>query len=252
MRFTWCSFPGTDPVTSTAHPHTGSVLEVDRLSVRFGNTDVLRGLTLRVHQGASLAIIGPNGAGKTVLLRALIGAIPHEGVVRWADGSRVGYVPQKLDLERDIPITGRDFLRARLSLAHDSSTKLSEVLQRVGVSPETANKPVGTISGGQFQRLLLAFALLGNPSVLLLDEPTAGVDEPGQEQINLLLRRLQQDQNLTIVFISHDLSVVYENADQVLCLSRGRPYIGTPREILTPDVLQEAYGMPLRFHVHEP
>ncbi len=107
------------------------------------------------------------------------------------------------------------------------------------------------MSGGQFQRLLIAFALIGQPNVLLLDEPTAGVDEPGQEQINRLLHRLQQEQRLTILFISHDLSGVYQYADQVLCLGRKRPYIGAPRQILTPDLLEEVYGMPLGYHIHD-
>jgi zinc transport system ATP-binding protein len=228
-----------------------NALEVHHLAMRFGSTSVLEDLSFSVPRGQSVAIIGPNGAGKTVLLRALLEALPHEGTVHWAAGTKIGYVPQKLDLERDIPVTGLDFLGARLALAHQSAFGLAEVLQLVGLTNESAAKPIGTLSGGQFQRLLLAFALVGKPTTLLLDEPTASVDEPGQEQINQLLHRLQDDYGLTIIFISHDLSIVYEYADQVLCLSRGRPCIGPPREILTPDLLTEVYGMPLRFHVHD-
>jgi zinc transport system ATP-binding protein len=87
--------------------------------------------------------------------------------------------------------------------------------------------------------------------VLLLNVPTAGLDEPGQERISRLLHRLQHDQSLTILFISHDLSVVYQYADQVLCLSRKRLYIGAARQVLTPDLLEEIYGMPLRYHIHD-
>ena len=105
---------------------------------------------------------------------------------------------------------------------------------------------------GQFQRLLVAFALVGAPNVLLLDEPTAGVDEPGQERLNELIHRLQQDRGLTVFLISHDLSVVYRHATTVLCLGRERHWFGPPKDILTPERLHELYGMPVAFHVHEP
>jgi zinc transport system ATP-binding protein len=227
------------------------MLAVQHLSVSFGKANVLADISFGVSRASSLAIIGPNGAGKTVLLRALLGSIPHAGRIRWAPGTRIGYVPQKLDLERDIPMTGQDFLNAGAALTHGSRLGVSDVLDLLGLSTKVAQQPIGTMSGGQFQRLLIAFALIGQPNVLLLDEPTAGVDELGQEQINRLLRWLQQEQRLTILFISHDLSVVYQYADQVLCLSRERPYIGAPRQILTPDLLEEVYGMPLRYHIHD-
>jgi zinc transport system ATP-binding protein len=224
---------------------------VRHLSVRFGNTRVLTDLTFRVHQGTSLAIIGPNGAGKTVLLKALIGSIAFDGEVEWAEETRIGYVPQKLDLERGIPVTGLDFLRARASLAHESDVDVSRALDMVGVSAELLQQPIGTMSGGQFQRLLVAFALVGDPNVLLLDEPTAGIDEPGQDRLYELVRRLQRDQGFTILFISHELSVVYQNASEVLCLSRQHAFLGPPRTILTPDLLAEVYGSPLDYHVHD-
>jgi zinc transport system ATP-binding protein len=246
----------TEPLQDSQAPAVSAesvepILEVERLSVSFGMTDVLANLSFSVSRASSLAIIGPNGSGKTVLLRGLLGSIPHQGRVRWAAGTRLGYVPQKLDLERDIPMTGQDFLNARLALARKSSLDLADALDLVGLSAEVAEQVIGTMSGGQFQRLLIAFALIGQPNVLLLDEPTAGVDEPGQEQINRLLHRLQQEQRLTTLFISHDLSVVYQCADQVLCLSRKRPYIGAPRQILTPDLLEEIYGMRLGYHIHD-
>jgi zinc transport system ATP-binding protein len=228
------------------------MLAVEHLSVSFGATRVLKNLTFSVESGTSLAIIGPNGAGKTVLTRALLGAIPSEGEIRWAPGARIGYVPQKLDIERDLPMTGVDLLRARLALAHESEARIPSTLDVVGLGAATASRLIGTYSGGQFQRLLIAFALLGNPNVLMLDEPTAGVDEPGQEQLNVLIHRVQQAQNLTVLFISHDFSVVYREADRVLCLGHEHAFFGPPRDILTPEILQEAYGMPLRYHIHAP
>jgi ABC-type Mn2+/Zn2+ transport system ATPase subunit len=171
--------------------------------------------------------------------------------VRWAPDVKLGYVPQKLDIERDVPITGVDFLRARARLARGSAPDIHRTLDLVGVSPEIAERPIGTLSGGQFQRLLVGFALLGNPSVLLLDEPTAGVDEPGQRQLDDLVHRLREQQDLTVLFISHELTIVYRYATNVLCLGRTRACFGQPRAILTPELLQEVYGAPVDYHVHE-
>src|SRR5438105_1752648 len=120
-----------------------SIVEVDHLSVRFGETCVLTDLTFYVSRGTSLAIVGPNGAGKTVLFRALIGSIPFEGTVQWAPGTRIGHVPQKLDLDRDVPLTGLDFLRARAALAGQPEANLSQVLDLVGISPHIARQAIG-------------------------------------------------------------------------------------------------------------
>lgn len=229
-----------------------NVLDVKNLSIRFGKTVVLRDVSFSVPAGTSLAIIGPNGAGKTILLRALIGAIPFEGSIRWAPDVRIGYVPQKLDVARDVPITGLDFLRAHPAVSRAASKAIaSEALGLVALSREAGEQPIGAMSGGQFQRLLVAFALIGNPNVLLLDEPTAGVDEPGEERINDLLHRLQDEQRLTILLISHELTIVSRYATNVLCLSRLQTWFGPPRTILTEDLLREMYGTPSAFHFHE-
>jgi zinc transport system ATP-binding protein len=232
-------------------PGVVNALEVEHLAVRFGATQVLHDLTFTVPSGAGVAVIGPNGAGKTVLFRALVGAIPHEGTIRWAPGTRLGYVPQKLDLERDLPVTGRDLLRARGRLAGVGSGDALTSLGKVSLTPRVLDTPIGMLSGGQFQRLLMAFALLGDPTVLLLDEPTAGVDEPGQEQLTQAVHRLQEEQGVTVLMISHDLSVVYRYASAVLCLSHVRMCYGAPRTVLTPDTLAELYGTPVGLHVHD-
>jgi zinc transport system ATP-binding protein len=228
------------------------VLEVAGLSVRFGQTVVLRDLRFAVAAGDSLAIIGPNGAGKTVLFKALIGSIAHEGVVRWAPGTRIGYVPQKLDIERDLPLTGLDFLNAKADVTRATRRETEQILDLVSLSRPLAGQPIGALSGGQFQRLLLAFALIGNPTVLLFDEPTAGVDEPGEETLYAMIRRVQESAHLTLLLISHELNLVYRYATAVLCLGRrGGSCYGPPVEILTPERLQEMYGTAMRFHVHD-
>lgn len=231
-------------------PAYDTILEVSNLSVSFGTTTVLKDLSFRVRRGTSTVLIGPNGAGKTVLFKALIGAIPFEGTVRWAPGIRFGYVPQKLDLVRDVPITGTDFMRAKAGIGGATDAQVAEALVSVGLTTAASRQPIGALSGGQFQRLLVAFALMGNPDVLLLDEPTAGVDEPGEERLNDLIHRFQKDRGLTVFLISHDLSVVHQHATNVLCLGPGRACFGPPRTVLTPDLLHDLYGSPVAFHVH--
>ncbi len=228
-----------------------NVLEVSHLTVSFGGVAVIDDLSFTVAAEDSLAIIGPTGSGKTVLFRALIGALPHRGEIRWAEGARIGYVPQKLDIERDLPITGNDFLLAKAHVGRASRDEIRRALDLVNLTADNTRKPIGTLSGGQFQRLLLAFALLREPSVLLFDEPTAGIDEPGEERLYDRITRLKRERHLTLLLISHELSLVYRYATHVLCLGRGRSDIGPPAEVLTPQNLEALYGSPMKYHVHE-
>ncbi|HKN01383.1 MAG TPA: metal ABC transporter ATP-binding protein [Candidatus Binataceae bacterium] len=228
-----------------------NALDVQNLAVRFEATEVFHDLSFSVPRGTCLAVIGPNGAGKTVLFKALIGSIPHEGTISWAPGTKLGYVPQKLDIERDLPLTGRDFLRAKAAIVKASDTSIRIALNQVGLDHAMLSTPIGNMSGGRFQRLLVAFALIGNPNVLLLDEPAAGIDEPGQERLNAMIGRLQAEKDVTVLLISHDLSVVYEYATAVLCLSKTHPCFGAPRKVLTPENLRDLYGAASTFHVHD-
>jgi zinc transport system ATP-binding protein len=229
-----------------------TALEVNDLSVRFGPETVLDRVNFAVPRGGVLVVIGPNGSGKTVLFKALIGAIPHEGTVRWAEGTRIGYVPQKLDIQRDLPVTGVDFLGAKANVTEASSDEIWQALAVVRVEPRVAEEPIGELSGGQFQRLLIAAALVGRPTVLLLDEPTAGVDEPGQETLYETIERLRTERGLTVLLISHDLSVVFRYATEVLCLAHEQKCFGAPKTVLTSAMLEELYGSPLGYHIHAP
>lgn len=239
-----------DAPRATDNPRVANVLEVEGLEVRFGREHVLRGLSFDLPAGATLAVIGPNGSGKTVLFRALVGAIPYRGRIAWASGTTFGYVPQRLDVERDLPLSGLDLLRARAGLARLPAAALPDVLAEVGIPPEIAARPIGALSGGQFHLLLFAVALVGNPRVLLLDEATAGVDEPGQQRLRELLRRVQAERGTTVLVISHDISVVTGQATHVLCLGRRRAWFGPPREAITPESLADLYGFPVSLHVH--
>ena len=226
------------------------VLEVNGLTIEFGGLRVIDDLSFTVNDGECLAIIGPSGSGKTVLFRALIGSVPYQGAIRWAPEARIGYVPQKLDIERDLPLTATDLLQAKAHVGRVSRGDVPQALQMVNLASDVASRPLGTLSGGQFQRLLLACAFLGQPSVLLFDEPTAGVDERGEDMLYETIHRLQVEQRLTLLLISHELSLVYRYATKVLCLGRGRAWLGAPTEVLTPRRLEELYGGPMTYHFH--
>ena len=225
-------------------------LQVRNLTVSFDRGPVIDDLSLTLEAGESLAVIGPTGSGKSVLFRTLIGTLPFEGDVRWAPGTTVGYVPQKLDIERDVPITAMDLLLAQRHVRRAAAAEVRRALELVELEDAMLGQPIGALSGGQFQRLLLGFALIGHPTVLLLDEPTAGIDEPGEERLHERIDRLRRERRLALLVISHELSFVYRHADRVLCLGRRAHALGRPADVLTPARLEELYGAPMRSHGH--
>ena len=227
-----------------------TLLRVNNLTVRIDDKLVIEDLTFALAPGERLSILGPNGAGKTVLLKALLGLLRYSGEVRWDPAVRIGYVPQKIDAEIHLPLTFNDLFTAKSAGLKVPSQNIAEISARVGMTKETLRTPVGHLSGGQFQRGLIAFALLGNPNVLLLDEPTASVDEPGEEHIYELIHRLQEEQNLATIMVSHDLSFVFRYATTVLCLNRQRVCFGSPKEALSHDVLERLYGESVGFYDH--
>lgn len=230
------------------------ILEVKNLSVRFPDTSepILRDVSFSLERGESLAVIGPNGSGKTVLLRALLGNAPHTGEIKFAAGIHMGYVPQKIDADRHLPINFKNLLRAKANVLKLKDVDFENLMREVGLAPEILMTPVGHLSGGQFQRCLIAFALLGKPDVILFDEPTASIDEAGEEQMYETLHRLQDELGIATIVVSHDLSFVYRYANKVLCINRQNVCFGAPHETLTPELLQKLYGAPAYYHhVHK-
>jgi ABC-type Mn2+/Zn2+ transport system ATPase subunit len=224
-------------------------LEVRNLSVSVDGTHLLDDVSFDLGVGERLIIIGPNGAGKTVLIKSLLGLMKYDGEVEWAKDVRIGYVPQKIDADRHLPITYRDLFVSKCSIVGEPVEKISEITESVGLAKRMLETPVGHLSGGQFQLGLIAFALIGKPNVLILDEPTASVDEPGEEHIYSLIHRLQQQYDLSVIAVSHDLSFVYKHATKVLCLNRRSVCMGKP-EVVTPSVLSELYGESQSLYVH--
>ncbi len=229
---------------------TDCLLSVRNLRIAFGNRVILRELSFDVHSGDCLAIIGPNGSGKTVLLKALQHLAPYEGEVYWRQDARLGYVPQSVAADRQLPLRVRELLAAKARFLGLPEEEMEHVSSELNLSPEFLNAGTGTLSGGQFQKALIAFALLGRPNVLLFDEPTASLDELSEERIYELVHQLQAQTGITVILVSHDLSVVYRYANRVLCFSKGKPCMGPPKEILTPEMLEALYGAPPKYYRH--
>ncbi len=228
------------------------ILEIKNLKVSYGASSVLEGVSFSLEKGDALAVIGPNGSGKTTLFKAILGVIPYRGEIAISPGARLGYVPQKLDLERDLPITVSEFLLLRRQAKTAKAHSPEEALRLVGLKEDFLKKKLGDLSSGEFQRVLIAFALIDRPELLLFDEPTASVDVAGQETVYELLNRLQKIEGLTLLLISHELSVVYRYANKVLCLNHAQVCFGVPYEVLTPKELAKLYGGGAgKFYQHE-
>jgi len=225
------------------------ILSVKNLNIEINGIKILEDINFEINEGDVLAIIGPNGAGKTMLLRALLGLDDYKGEIKWAPEIKIGYVPQRMDIETDIPLTVREFFYLRD--AEINEIKIKEALTFVHFDEKILNSGFGEISVGQRQRVLVAWAIITKPDVLLFDEPTADVDIVGQKSIYAMLHKLQHDLNLTVILVSHDLNVVYKYADKVICLNRKKICEGAPNEILNTERLLEIYGGEKAFYHHQ-
>ena len=233
-------------------------IEVEAVRCAFDGAPVLDNVTLTVHQGAFVGIVGPSGAGKTTLLRALLGAMPLlAGTIRifgdsLADGHvpRVGYVPQLETVDWNFPVTVREVVAMGLAregrlfslpwLTRSERHKIDGLLEHLGIG-ELGARHIRDLSGGQQQRVFLARALVREPRLLLLDEPTTGVDIKTRHDVLHLLAELNHD-GVTVVLTTHDLNSVAAHLPQVVCLNRRVVAYGTPSSVFTPAVLQATYG----------
>ena len=228
-----------------------NLLTVKSLTVRIEDKLIVDDVSFDLTSRERMSVLGPNGAGKTVMLKALLNLMPYQGQIVWSPDVRIGYVPQKIDAEIHLPLTFNDLFRAKCTTVKVPFSDLENLSDTIGLTKEMRSTPVGHLSGGQFQRALIAFALIGKPHVLLLDEPTASVDEPGEEHIYELIHRLQDEHGLASIMVSHDLSFVFRYATTVLCLNRQKVCFGSPREALSTDVLEKLYGASVGFYDHD-
>lgn len=217
-----------------------SLISAENICVRLGGAEVLHAVTLAINPGEIVTILGPNGSGKSTLLRALLGIVPlATGRVTRAEGLRIGYVPQRLSIDRTMPMTARRFLS--LPVRH-SVVETSAALARVGV-PEAADRQMTGLSGGQLQRVLLARALLTKPELLILDEPTQGLDQPGEAAFYRLIEEVRQDTGAAVLMVSHDLHVVMSASDRVICLNGHICCEGTPRVVSNAPEYRALFGL---------
>ena len=216
------------------------LIEAQGLSVRRGDNTILTGVDFTIAPGEIVTILGPNGSGKSTLIRALIGLErPSAGAVRHRAGLRIGYVPQRLHLDAALPMTVRRFLSLPRRV---SDAAAAAVLARTGVA-DLGGRQVVALSGGQLQRVLLARALLAEPQVLILDEPTQGLDQPGEAAFYQLLEEVRAETGTAVIMVSHDLHVVMRASDRVVCLNGHVCCEGTPEIVSEAPEYRALFGL---------
>lgn len=216
------------------------VIEISNLHFSYSEDEVLKGIDLEVQKGDFLGVVGPNGSGKTTLMKLILGLErPDQGTVK-VDGKQknyqdlIGYVPQKYERDPHFPATVKELL----NIAADKEVK-RELLEELEINDLMSQKFV-ELSGGQQQRVMAAFSLMKDPEILILDEPSVGVDVHAQEKFYNLLKRLNEEQGLTVIFVSHDIGVVSDKTDKVALINQEICCTGTTDEL--PDLMETAYG----------
>jgi ABC-type Mn2+/Zn2+ transport system ATPase subunit len=231
------------------------LIRCDALGVSYGTGFVLENVTMHVRRGEFVGIVGPSGSGKTTLLKAITGSVPPtRGTIEIADGIRVGYVPQVESVDWNFPITVGEVLtmtRTRQRWPRTSPSErveMANVLDGLGLSG-LQGRHIRELSGGQQQRVFVARAMFGKPDILILDEPTSGVDVRTRHEILHLLRDLHS-KGSTILLTTHDLNGLASHLPRLMCLNREVIADGSPRETLIPEVLERTYGAPLHVLEH--
>jgi zinc transport system ATP-binding protein len=215
-----------------------ALVEARGLGMTLAGQRVLAGVDLALHPREIVTVVGPNGSGKTTLLRLLIGAEqPTEGAVRRAPGLRIGYVPQRLAIDRTLPMTVARFL----ALAGAAGER-AEAMERVGIAG-LGGRQMAELSGGQFQRALLAQALLRRPDLLVLDEATQGLDQGGEARFYRLVEQLRTELGCAVLMVSHDLHVVMAASDRVICLNGHICCEGTPTVVSAAPEYRALFGL---------
>ena len=216
-----------------------SLISVEDLSIRYGPRTVLSHVDLAIEPGEIVTIVGPNGSGKTSLLRAIIGAArPAAGRIRRAPGLTIGYVPQKLHVDATLPITVERFLRLPGGVSREDC---ASALEAAGM-PDLWRQQMSQLSGGQFQRVLLARALIAKPDILLLDEATQGLDQPGAAAFYRQIEAVRARTGCAVVMISHELHVVMSASDRVICLNGHVCCEGTPAVVASAPEYRALFG----------
>ena len=216
------------------------LLKVANLKITLQNQIILDNINFNVKKGTTLAILGPNGAGKSVLFRALLNLLPYTGNVDWTEKVKIGYVPQNVAVS-DIPLSVKEFLSIVKNKANAENA-----LSLVKLDDKTIlNKRLGVLSGGQLRRVLIAWALVDEPNILFLDEPTNGIDVGSEEPIFLMLNGIKKSKKMTILLITHDIHIVQEYSDYLLALNKCVTFFGKSEEIARLSTQKTIYGEPV-------
>ncbi len=214
------------------------LIELSGIHVAFGRRIALADVSLAVASGEIVTVVGPNGAGKTTLLRVALGLQrPQAGRVQRRAGLRIGYLPQRFAIDETLPLSVRRFL----TLVPGGRARLGAALAQVGAA-HALDLPVQTLSGGELQRVLLARALLGEPELLVLDEPVQGVDIGGQAELFALIRRIRDERRCGVLLVSHDLHLVMAATDRVVCLNHHICCSGHPEEVSRDPAYRALFG----------
>lgn len=215
------------------------LITLNDISVNYGSRKVLSHVSLKLTTGKILTLLGPNGAGKSTLVNVVLGlTTPSEGVIKRQSALKIGYVPQKLHLDQTLPLTVERFMALR---PHIKTKDIAPALERVGVK-HLIKMPMQKLSGGEMQRVMLARALLNYPQLLVLDEPTQGVDVNGQVALYSLIEQLRSEFNCGVLMVSHDLHLVMAKTDEVLCLNQHVCCSGTPSVVSTHPEFVAMFG----------
>jgi zinc transport system ATP-binding protein len=223
------------------------IVRLQNVDFRFKKIKILDNINLEIRKGDFVGIIGPNGSGKTTLLKIILGILkPQEGQVFLKNPKKVGYIPQKVtQFDSRFPITVEEVV----SLGNSQKEVIQASLETVSMA-KYSKRLLSQLSGGQQQRVFIAKALASEPQFLILDEPTVGIDTKTQEEFYEILAHLNKKKGLTIVLVSHDIDVVVNEVNSLICINKKLVYHGTPKEFIKEDYLEKLYGKNRKFIIH--
>ena len=255
------------PISSPATEATtlAPVIQVEDAAVALGGRTIWQEVWLSVQPGEFLAILGPNGAGKSTLLKAILGLIPLShgtisvlGHPAWRGHAAIGYVPQRRHFEADVRVRGRSMVRLGLDgrnwglplpflqrgKARDAARRVQEAIDLVGAAAY-ADRPIGELSGGEQQRLLIAQALVRKPRILALDEPLDSLDLRNQQGVAGVIRQISRETGAAVLLVAHDVNPILSAIDRVVYMAHGQVAVGTPEEVITTETLSRLYTTPI-------
>ena len=218
--------------------HTHNIIEIKGLSFSYGDNLVLKDITLNIHKGDYIGIVGPNGGGKTTLVKLILNLLTTKTGEINVKSKNISYVGQKAsNIDQNFPITVKEVV----NLGTDNKSAI-EAMSEVGIT-DLKNKLIGALSGGQLQKVFIARALAQKPEILFLDEPTSGIDQNSQNEFYKLLKKLNQEMNITLVIISHDVDVITKEATEIAAINRGLVFYGPAK-----DFVKEEHGIKFIHH----